>query len=74
MNVLSLFDGMSCGRIALDRANIKVDNYYAPKYDRGIAFNDEKLKIDWLFSIKDLQLSDKDKIHPSLANSKDLFK
>ena len=29
MNVLSLFDGMSCGRIALDRANIKVDNYYS---------------------------------------------
>ena len=29
MNVLSLFDGMSCGRIALDRAGIKVDNYFA---------------------------------------------
>ncbi len=29
MNVLSLFDGMSCGRIALERAGIKVDNYYA---------------------------------------------
>mgnify|MGYP000620804854 CR=1 FL=1 len=28
MNVLSLFDGMSCGRIALDKANIKYDNYY----------------------------------------------
>ena len=29
MNVLSLFDGMSCGRIALGRADIKVDNYYS---------------------------------------------
>ena len=29
MNVLSLFDGMSCGRIALDRADIKVDNYFS---------------------------------------------
>ena len=29
MNVLSLFDGMSCGRIALERAKIKVNNYYA---------------------------------------------
>lgn len=29
MNVLSLFDGMACGRIALERANIKVDNYYS---------------------------------------------
>ena len=29
INVLSLFDGMSCGRIALERAGIKVDNYYS---------------------------------------------
>lgn len=29
MNVLSLFDGMSCGQIALNRANIKYDNYFA---------------------------------------------
>lgn len=29
MNVLSLFDGMSCGQIALERAGIKVDNYFA---------------------------------------------
>ena len=29
MNVLSLFDGMSCGQIALERAGIEVKNYYA---------------------------------------------
>lgn len=29
MNVLSLFDGMSCGQIALDRLGYKVDNYFA---------------------------------------------
>jgi DNA (cytosine-5)-methyltransferase 3A len=29
MSVVSLFDGMSCGQIALERAGIKVDNYYA---------------------------------------------
>jgi len=29
INVLSLFDGMSCGRIALERAGIKVANYYS---------------------------------------------
>ena len=29
MNVLSVFDGMSCGQIALNRAGIKYDNYYA---------------------------------------------
>lgn len=29
MNVLSLFDGMSCGQIALNRAGVKFDNYFA---------------------------------------------
>ena len=33
MNVLSLFDGMSCGRIALERAGIQVSNYYASEVD-----------------------------------------
>lgn len=34
INVLSLFDGMSCGQIALERANIKVNNYYASEIDK----------------------------------------
>lgn len=34
MNVLSLFDGISCGQVALERANIKVDNYYASEIDK----------------------------------------
>ena len=51
----------------------KVDNYYAPKHDRGIAFNDKDLAIDWQLPLEVLQLSDKDKTHPSLANAKDLF-
>lgn len=34
MNVLSLFDGMSCGQIALGRSGIKVDNYYASELDK----------------------------------------
>lgn len=33
MNVLSLFDGMSCGRIALTELNIKIDQYYASEID-----------------------------------------
>ncbi|MDR6883055.1 DNA (cytosine-5-)-methyltransferase [Bacillus sp. 3255] len=33
MNVLSLFDGMSCGRIALERAGIKVSKYFASEID-----------------------------------------
>ena len=35
INVLSLFDGISCGRVALERANIKVNKYYASDYLRG---------------------------------------
>ena len=34
MNILSLFDGMSCGQIALNRLGIKYDNYYASEIDK----------------------------------------
>lgn len=34
MNVLSLFDGMSCGRIALDKLGIPVDKYFASEIDK----------------------------------------
>lgn len=34
LNILSLFDGMSCGRIALERAGIKVDKYYSSEIDK----------------------------------------
>jgi dTDP-4-dehydrorhamnose 3,5-epimerase len=51
----------------------KVDNYYAPEHDRGIAFNDKCLAIDWQLPPEVLQLSDKDRAQPTLANAKDLF-
>ena len=35
MNVLSLFDGISCGQIALERAGIKIDNYYSSEIDNN---------------------------------------
>lgn len=35
MNVLSLFDGIACGRVALERVGIKVDNYYASEIDKN---------------------------------------
>lgn len=34
MNVLSLFDGMACGRIALDKVGIKPANYFASEIDK----------------------------------------
>ena len=34
MKVLSLFDGMSCGQLALQRAGIEVEEYYASEVDK----------------------------------------
>ncbi len=35
MNVLSLFDGISCAQIALERIGVKVDNYFASEIDKN---------------------------------------
>ena len=35
INVLSLFDGMSCGQIALNRLGIKISKYYASEIDKA---------------------------------------
>ena len=51
----------------------KVDNYYAPEHDKGIAFDDKDLAINWQLPLEALQLSDKDKAHPTLENAKDFF-
>ena len=34
LKVLSLFDGMSCGQLALQRLGIEVDTYYASEIDK----------------------------------------
>ena len=34
MNVLSLFDGMSCGQIALQKSGFQVDKYFASEIDK----------------------------------------
>lgn len=50
----------------------KVDNYYSPESDRGIAFDDPHLKIDWLVSADQLKLSHKDTSQPKLLMA-DIF-
>ncbi len=68
--------GFAHGFIVLSEYAIlsyKVDNYYDKSSDRGIAFDDKGLGIDWGVSEKDLILSDKDKLHPSIKECKDLF-
>ena len=51
----------------------KVDNYYSPECDRGLAFNDTDLNIDWQLPKQQLVLSDKDTQNPSLAELIDCF-
>lgn len=45
----------------------KTDEYYAPEYDRGIAYNDKELSVNW--GIEDPILSEKDKNAPMLCDS-----
>lgn len=50
----------------------KVDNYYSSECDRGIAFDDPALGIDWIVVHEKMQLSAKDTKQLLLANA-DLF-
>ena len=76
MHQLFVPHGFAHGFIVLSNSATfayKIDNYYASDYDRGIAFDDKDLAIDWQLSPELLQLSDKDKAHPILANAKDIY-
>jgi dTDP-4-dehydrorhamnose 3,5-epimerase len=46
----------------------KVTDYYAPDCDRGIAWDDPDLAIDWRISADDVVLSDKDRKQPRLKD------
>ena len=54
MNVLSLFDGLSCGMIALERAGIPVSNYFASEIDKYAIKVSEKTTLI-LFVLEMLQ-------------------
>ena len=51
----------------------KCDNPYTPQAEGAIAWDDPALGIDWGLPLADILLSEKDKHHPLLADSKDLF-
>jgi len=51
----------------------KVDNYYSPECDRGLAFDDIDLDIDWQLAKQQLLLSDKDTQQPRLTALTDCF-
>lgn len=71
--------GFAHGFVVLEDDTIfayKVDNYYSPECDRGIAFDDKNLNINWLLNHDELNLSAKDKTQPKLfdiTDDKEIF-
>jgi len=68
--------GFAHGFVVLEDDTIfayKVDNYYSPENDRGIAFNDSSLEINWKIPHDELKLSKKDTLQPKLHEANDLF-
>ena len=68
--------GFAHGFVVLEDDTVfayKVDNYYSPECDRGIAFDDKNLNIDWILNKEELNLSLKDTKQPKLNETNDLF-
>jgi len=68
--------GFAHGFVVLEDDTVfayKVDNYYSPENDRGIAFDDMDLNIDWQIPHVELNLSAKDKVQLKLHETNDLF-
>ena len=68
--------GFAHGFVVLEDDTVfayKVDNYYSPKCDRGIAFDDKNLNIDWILNHNELNLSAKDIKQAKLNETNDLF-
>lgn len=66
--------GFAHGFVVLEDDTVfayKVDNYYSPECDRGIAFDDKNLNIDWILNHDELNLSAKDTKQPKLFDIKD---
>lgn len=47
----------------------KVDNYYHKESERGVAYDDKKINIDWKVESGDLQLSSKDLVQPAFEDA-----
>ena len=68
--------GFAHGFVVLEDDTIfayKVDSYYSPECDKGIAFDDPDIAIDWKVPPPDLKLSAKDRIQPKLHETDALF-
>ena len=60
MNVLSLFDGISCGKVALNEIGAKVDNYYASevKYFAMKCLRDNHYDITYIGDVTKISYND----------------
>lgn len=68
--------GFAHGFVVLENDTVfayKVDSYYSSEYDRGIAFDDPNIGIDWQLPHEQLNLSAKDRVQPKLSETNDLF-
>jgi len=66
--------GFAHGFVVLSETAVfayKVDNYYSPECDRGLAFDDPSLNIDWHLLKEQLKLSEKDQKQPGLMDIND---
>ena len=51
----------------------KVTDYYAPECERGIAWDDPAIAVDWRLPCSDISMSEKDRRLPRLAQLADVF-
>lgn len=68
--------GFAHGFVVLSEEAIfqyKCDNFYAPQSEGALAWDDPEIGIDWGVPADKIILSSKDKVHPRLMESADLF-
>ena len=68
--------GFAHGFIVLSETSeilYKCDEYYHPKSEGGIIFNDPDLSIDWKFNESEIILSERDRSHPKLLDAQIRF-
>lgn len=67
INILSLFDGISCLRVALERAGIPVENYYASEIDKWAIMVSKKNYPD-IIQLGDVRTVNKDLLSSYMGN------